>query len=146
VRVEQAIRTRIAGLAAVAAIIGTRAYLLKLPQSPTFPAVRVQLIDRIARPHLRGPAGVSRQRLQVDAFEMERSNQNPYTTVANLMTAIEGDGKGTSASGIKGFAGEIGDVRIQLCDLVDERSPEYLPDEPGIVMMSQDYIVTYQMT
>jgi len=144
-RAEQAVRARLAALPALVAITGPRIYLLKLPQTVVYPAVRVQLIDRRERAHLRGPAGTPSVRVQIDAFDMEDSGSNPYTNVASMIAAIEGDGLGPGASGLKGFKGTIGGFEVLGCFLLDERSPEYLPDEHRVVQMSQDYAIHYRV-
>jgi hypothetical protein len=134
---EQAVLERVLDIAAVAALIGTRGYLLKLPQGPTLPAVRVQLIDEAGNMHLRGAGGPYRSRVQVDAFAHEASGGDPYAGVTAVAEAIHGDGSGTGLAGWKGGSAALtitGAVRI-------DRMVTYEPDELRLVRVRQDYMV-----
>jgi hypothetical protein len=146
VTVEEAIWARVNSLPAVAAIASTRVYLEKLPQSPTYPCVRVQLVDDPQLYHVRGPQGSRRARVQVDAFVQEVSGVDPQARVSALSAAIDGDGLGRDASGLSGFIGGIGSppFEIQGCFRVD-RTRRYDPDELRVLTMSQDYMVTYRV-
>lgn len=143
--VEEAVRTRLLAVSAVTALASTRVYLDKLPQAPTYPAVRVQLIDDPTSYHLRGPDALSRARVQVDAFASETSGVDPYAQTAALASAIHGNGFGTSASGLSGWKGSIGSPAFEITAAfrVDRRRG-YVPDELRVVSMSQDYFVWYR--
>lgn len=141
--IEQAVITRLASLAAVTALVGTRIYLDRLPKDhATYPAVRVVLVDEVDSPHLRGGGGVRTARVQVDAYAEETSATDPYTAVAGVAAAIHGDEDGTALSG---WAGSIGSpaLEVQGCVRVDRRRA-YDPDELQVVTMSQDYRITYR--
>lgn len=141
---EQAVLARIQQLSAVTAIIGTRAYLLVLPQSPTYPAVRVQLIDDMETQHLRGPEGLATARVQVDAYAKVQSGANPYTTASALMEVIHGDGLGPVASGVYGWKGDIGSPPFRIKNCRPMRfSKDFDPEELNIVTVSRDYLVDY---
>ena len=143
--VEEAIRARVAGLAAVVALAATRVYLGKLPQGPTYPCVRVSLVDDPEGYHLRGADGLPQARVQVDAYALEDSGVDVYANAAALATAIDGDGAG---SGLAGFAGTIGGglgagLEIFGCFRVN-RLQRYDPDELRVLTMTQDYLVSYR--
>jgi len=143
--VEEAICERIEQLGAVTALVGTRVYLDKLPQAPTYPAVRVQLVDDLSSQHLRGPNGLARGRVQVDAFAHEESGVDPYAQVARLAAAIHGDGLGPSASGLEGWIGTLGSPAVEIVECARVlRLRRYDPDELQVLTMSQDYIVGYR--
>lgn len=145
--VEEIIVDRVAEITAVSAIVGSRVYLDKLPHSPTFPAVRVLLVDDLDAYHLRGPQKPQRARVQVDAFAHETSGVDPYAQVTALADAINGDGEGPAASGLSGWKGLVGSpaVEIHSCFRAS-RLRRYDPDELNLLTMSQDYIVSYSGT
>jgi hypothetical protein len=135
---ETAIRARIAALSTTAS---TRVYLLKLPQSPTLPAVRVQLIDDFGFSHLRGGGSdLRRARVQVDAYSREASGVDPYETAAALADAINGDEAG---SGLSGFTGTVDGMEITAIQFVN-RQAMYEGDEQRLVRVSQDFFVWYR--
>jgi hypothetical protein len=144
VTVEEAITARVEGLAAVIALAGDRVYLDKLPQSPTYPAVRVQLIDDPTTYHLRGPNGLSRARVQVDHYVHEDSGEDPYAAITALEAATKGDGKGTAATGLSGWKGSVGSppFAVRGCFRTN-RLRRYDPDELRVLTMSVDYIVWF---
>lgn len=143
--VEQAIWTRVLALSPVTALVSTRVYLERLPQSPTYPAVRVQEVDDPSSYHLRGPQRLGKARVQVDAFAAEASGVDPYASGAALAAAIHGDGFGASATGLSGWIGSIGSPAFEVlgCFRVDRRR-SYDPDELRLVTMSLDYYVWYR--
>ena len=142
--VEEAIAARVAELAPVVAIVSGRVYLERLPHSPTFPAVLVQIVDDPSRYHLRGVDGVKRARVQVDAFARESSGVDAYAAVTGLAEAIDGNGNGTAASGLSGWKGHVGSPPFVIlgCFRAD-RLRRYDPDELNLLTMSQDYMVSY---
>jgi hypothetical protein len=145
VTVEEAIRARVVGLPAVVAIVTARVYLDKLPQSPAYPCVRVQLVDSDEGQHLRGANGVQQARVQVDAYAQEASGLDPYAAVATLWRAIHGDGKGTAATGVRGWKGVIGSPGVEILNCRPAgRTRGYDPDEQRVVRMTQDYWVTFR--
>ena len=119
---------------------GSRVHMLKLPQKPTLPAVRVQVIDDPEQYHLRGGAGIARARVQVDSYAAEGSGTDPYETASGLADAIDGDDAG---SGLSGFAGHVEDVFIASMQRIDRR-PFYEAGELRLVRIQQDYYVDYR--
>lgn len=65
---EEAVVTQLLDTPEVRAVVGTRVYQLMLPQKPTLPAIRVQLVDEPEMYHLRGPDNMTRARVQVDCY------------------------------------------------------------------------------
>lgn len=141
--IEEAVLSRIVNLATVTALVGTRVWLQRLPQSPTYPCVRVTLVSDLGDQHLRGPQGEKRARVQVDAFAHETSGGNPYTGAAAVWQAIYGDGKGPDATGVFGWTGTVDDVTISLVEDAGRRVA-YDPDELRVVTVTQDFRVWYR--
>lgn len=140
--VEDAVIARLASLVAVTALVSTRIYLDKLPQEPTYPCVRVQLIDEQEEYHLRGGSATKRARIQIDAFAKEQSGVSPYALAATVADAIHGDDAGSAMSG---WVGLIASPALEiLAALRVDRRRSYDPDELRVVTMSQDYQVTYR--
>jgi hypothetical protein len=142
--VEEAVLARVTALAGVQALVGSRVYLEMLPQSPVYPCVRVTEIDDPGSYQMRGPDGMGRARVQVDAFAREG---NAYDAAATLVEAIEGDGAGRNATGLSGWIGEVGSPPffVLACQRIDRRR-QFDPDEIRVLMMSLDYRVTYRTT
>lgn len=143
--IEEAIRARVGGLASVIALVGSRVHLDRLPQSPTYPAVCVQLIDDGSSYHLRGPIGTTQARVQVDAYVKEGSGLDAYSRVSSLAAAIHGDGRGPTATGLSGWIGSIGSPALDVlsCFRVS-RTRRYDPDELHVLTQSQDYMVWFR--
>lgn len=135
---ETAIADRIVALNTAAA---GRVYLLKVPQSAQMPAVRVQLVDDIGFPHLRGGgSGVMVARVQVDAYAREGSGTDPYAEAAALAAEIRGDDAG---SGLSGFQGTVSGLEIRWAVIVN-RLAMYEGEEQRLVRILQDCLVWYR--
>lgn len=145
--VDEALWVRLRNLDPVTAITG-RIYLEKLPQSPTYPAVLVFLVDDNLTYHLRGPNGNQRARVQVDALVQERSGLDARTAVENLADAIIGSGLGPNASGLSGFTGLVGasgGIDIRGCFL-QSKMRRYEGDELRVLTRMMDFQVGYRLT
>lgn len=134
---------RLATLGSVTALVGTRLYQLILPQSPTYPAVRVQQISVVDEHHQRGVSQPTTYRVQVDAYRREASGVDALADCQALAAAIHGDGNGPSATGLHGWKGTIGSppLTVQLIRRVayaEGRDPE----EIRTVRIRQEYFVT----
>jgi hypothetical protein len=145
VTVEEAVRARILDLAAVTALVSTRVYMLKLPQQPTLPAVRVQLVADNVEQQLRGPDGIRRGRVQVDIYAAEAAG-SPYASVTAVADALDGDGLGTNASGLFGWIGDIGSPALEVLNVryAAPRRAWYESEEKRQVRMMLDYYVEYR--
>lgn len=140
--VEEAVRARLLSLVAVTAFVSTRIYLDKLPQSPTYPCVRVLLVSEQASYHLRGGVALKLARVQVDAFAREVSGVDPYAMAAAVAAAMHGNDAGGALSG---WAGEIGSPALAIAGIFRlDRQRFYDPEEIRVVTMSQDYQVAYR--
>ncbi len=136
--VEQAIVARLRSDVGVTAIASTRTYQMKLPQSPTLPAVLVQLINEPVGYHLRGAVGLRRSLVQVDAFanEYDAANPDPYATATQLADAIDAALSGQ----IFTDSGSPPSVSVTAVSR-ESRIPMYDPDEVRIVRVMQEYAV-----
>lgn len=135
---EAAILARIVALNTSA---GARVYQLKLPQSPTLPAVRVQLVDDLTQAHLRGGGSNLRvARVQVDAYAREGSGTDPYAEATDLAAEITGDDAG---SGLSGFRGTVSGMAIESVQVID-RQAMYEAEELRLVRVRQDFSVWYR--
>jgi hypothetical protein len=66
--ITEALRTHLLADAAIAALVGTRCYPLRLPQKVTMPAIVLSLISGGRPGHLRGVGGLARARYQLDSW------------------------------------------------------------------------------
>ena len=141
---EEAVAQRILALPAVTAIVGTRVWLVMLPQSPVMPCVRVQQVSQIDEgAHDRGAGGVGWARVQVDAVAMVHTNGNGYTTVRSLTEAIHGNGRGPQATGLLGWKGVIGDLTITGIFSILDGVAEFDPAELQQIRIRRDYQVCF---
>jgi hypothetical protein len=138
---EVAVADRLKATAAVAALVSTRVYQLKLPQSPTLPAIRVQLISEPGTLHMRGVDSLYRSLIQVDAYarESDAANPDPYGTVTRLADAID------DALAGQAFPSTDSPPSVQVFTIKREnRIPLYEAEEQRLVRISQDYYVWWR--
>lgn len=141
---EEAVATRILALPAVTAIVGTRVWLVMLPQSPVTPCVRVQQISQLDEGlHQRGAGGVGWARVQVDAVADVTDGGNGYNTARTLTDAIHGDGRGDAATGLLGWRGVVGPLTITGIVSMLDAVADYTPDELRQIRMRRDYAVYF---
>lgn len=136
--IEDAICERLAADSAVATLVSTRVYQVKLPQKPTLPAVRVQLIDEPKGYHLRGAHGSTRALVQVDAFASE-SVSDPKAAVDAVAAAID-----ASLSGQRFAAGGSPAALQIMAAFRQSRQPLYEAGELRLVRVTQDFIVWWK--
>lgn len=128
-------------LVALSTSAGSRVYQLVLPESFTSPALRVQVIDDQATPHLRGGgSSLRRARIQVDAYAKAGSGTDPYTEASDLGEEVIGDDAG---SGLSGFVGTVSGMEIQSVQFID-RQALYEADELRLVRNRMDFFVWYR--
>lgn len=132
--VEQAVVDRLRTTAGVSALVGTRVYQLLLPQQPTLPAIRVQLIDEPRWYHLRGESAVTRARVQVDVFEAA-TIAAPYVSAAAVADAVDAALSGQVFTDGSPTTLEVVGVFRQ------DRQVLYEADELRLVRVLQDYWV-----
>jgi hypothetical protein len=131
--VEQAVADHLAADSGVSALVAGRIYLLRLPQDPTYPAIRVQLISEPESSHLRGRLGQRPARVQVDAFDEESSGGDPYAGVDAITAAMDTALLGRAPITIDGL-----ELRVTR---KDDRQSLYDPDELRVVRMMNEYLV-----
>lgn len=148
---EEAVRERLLSIAAVTAIVGSRVHQLVLPQEPTLPAIRVQLIDDVPSYHLRGENGLVPSRVQVDSYAGIASGQDPYARAGALASAVEGNWEGGSPSppsGLSGWRGSLGgsppSFYIGFAKRVD-RAATFEAAPVSMVRIRLDYIVWWKL-
>jgi hypothetical protein len=128
---EVAVRTVLANDAGVQALVAARVYQLKLPQSVTLPAVRVQLVDEPRAYHFRGEDALTAARVQVDTFASEKSGEDPYdiaTTVADAVHAALVGAAKTDVGGVRHFSAVYELMRRPMYDAEDLREVRVLQD------------------
>lgn len=137
---ELAVLQRIVDLNTLA---GSRVWMLKLPQQPVLPAVRVQVIDDLKDYHLRGGVTLGRARVQVDAYAAEGSGTDPYDTAQDLADQINGDDAGSGLSAAQWDSAISPAFEVTGVFRID-RTASYDPDERRLVRIRQDYDVHYR--
>lgn len=133
----EAIRERLLAISAVTELVGTRVFLLMLPQKGTLPAVRVQGISEAEPMHLRGSVRVLRSRVQVDSVVNESSG---LAAALALDAAVHGAGDGTALCGWTGSVGSSPATDV-LAVLPIDRRDAYDGGELRQVKVMRDYWV-----
>lgn len=131
-----AVRAQLLATSGVSSRVSTRVYTLKLPDTPTYPALRVQLIDDPQGKHLRGPNSLTRARVQVDAYVKEGST-DPYGTLHAIADAV------TDALVYAPFT-QAG-VSVQSAERIDRRTLREA-DELNLLRIMQDFYVWSKRT
>lgn len=140
--VEDVVLARLLSLTTLTAMTSTRMYLGKLPQSPTYPAVKVFAVDDIGEGHLRGGGGVLTARIQVDCYAREVSGVNPKALANAVSDAVRGPGDGTA---LDGWVEAVGSpVFWVLGCLFADRHEGYDETELRVYTVSQDFMVSYR--
>lgn len=135
--VEEAIRSRLLALPGVTAIVGNRVYTLTFPPTPTWPAMRVQEISEVEEYHMRGPVGMRRGRVQIDAVS------KTFVEASHLMAAAHGS-YARGELGLSGFCGLIApDFKIATI-LADGAQSMYEGDELEVVRLAREYQVFWR--
>jgi len=137
----EALRTRLLGLPPVTAEVAGRVYAIKLPQSPTLPALVVQQISRLEFSHLRGVTAICRARVQVDAITREGEG-DAYDRAHALAAAVHGTFAAGAPTGLAGFKGLVAGVQVTGILPADQRET-YEAAELKVVKVSTDYIVWF---
>ncbi len=142
-RVEDAIRTKLLATAGVTALVNQRVWTLILPQSPTLPAVCVQLIDEQIDDHLRGIQEIDKARVQIDVYAGKNSS-DPNGTAHDVMDAVMAalTPEPFSVAGVGSPA--IG--RDVLHVHPEGRQPSFIAEEKLQVRIQQDFMVTSRPT
>lgn len=142
--VEQAIADRLSSDAGVSALVGTRVWQLKLPQSPTLPAVVVQLISDPSEHHLRGEVGQTRSRVQVDCYGKDSGVADPYEAVTDVAEAVSDALCGVEPFTVAGAGSPSVDRYVQFVRRLSRMSM-HEGDELRVVRVTQDFLVVSQV-
>lgn len=133
VTVEAAIRSYLAVVGAVTALVGSRIYVLKAPQKPTSPYLRIQTISEMGDSHMRGPIGTYRARVQIDAAGVE--GEVTYAQVAAVADAVDGALRGAP------FSDAGSPPSLQMAVVSTERRVFYDAEELRLIRFVSDYMV-----
>lgn len=96
---DSALWTLLTGSAAVTAICGQRIYWGMAPQGAGLPAVVLTIVSGADQPHLRGPDGLWRYRVQVDCYAANRPQARSLSEA--ICGALNGAGL-ANTTGIRG--------------------------------------------
>ena len=135
--VEEAVRTKLLATAAVTSLVNQRVWTQILPQSPTLPAVRLQLIDETPQAHLRGINELVPARVQVDVFA-GRNSTDPYGAANEVMDAV------TDALTPEPFSATVGSPAVgrEIDHAMPQgRQPLFIAEEKQQIRIQQDFIV-----
>jgi hypothetical protein len=136
---ERAIGLRLADWADLTDLVDVRIHAMKLPQSPTLPAVRLALVGEPKTYHLRGVNSMTRARIQVDTYvdETPATDVDPEDQLDAVAAAAD-----AALSGKTFTVGTPAVIRITGVLAIGERRklPE-THDELRLLRSSQDYIV-----
>ncbi len=137
---------RLGQISALTALVGSRIYAMKLPQSPTLPAVRVTLVSQNDPAHLRGTVRRVRARVQVDAVSGERVTADPLSQARAVDAAAHGAFSGGAATGLSGWAGEVFSPAVTVSGILPIDAREgYFADDLRQVVASRDYEVWFDV-
>lgn len=138
---ELVVAKRLLATSAVTAIVVARIYKLVLPQSPTLPAIVVQVVDDPMSYHLRGTQRLCRTRVQVDAYVSEvptTAVPDPGSKLSALETAID-----TALSGKVFTVGSPVEASVKLVTREDRKNMRDA-DELRQLRTMLDYVVWWQ--
>ncbi|MDH5244807.1 MAG: DUF3168 domain-containing protein [Betaproteobacteria bacterium] len=132
---------RLAQVSAVTALVSTRIWPMKLPQSPVFPAIRVTLVAQPWAGQLRGVTRRVRARVQVDALAREASGTDPLAVANAVADAAFGGGDGDA---LAGWTGALGSPAVTVSGVLPlDRREGYFADDLRQVVVSQDFDVWF---
>lgn len=134
ITVGEGLRSYLLAAPAIAALVGTRVYPLRLPQKATFPAIVLQRISDVRWSHLRGAGSLARPRFQVDCWA---TTHLAATQLGSLCRAR-----------LAGFAGTFTDaespatvIRVQAIVMDSEQDLFEEDINGGICRHSADYFL-----
>ena len=139
--VDTAIRARLLSLASIVALVNARVFTVILPQGVTLPAIRVQRVGQIEPMHFRGPINVYQARVQVDSVGTSKAQADAVDA------AVQGDGLGGDATGLKGFKGSIGSPAFVIRAILPADVRDlYDAEELRQFKVSRDFFVHFEGT
>lgn len=110
------------------AVDGERIYPVVLPQGVTDPSIVYNRISAIGDHHMQGASGLTRTRMQVDAYA------TTHDAAASLADAIK--------EVLDGYRGLMGSVTVQGVFFDTER--EDYQDDVKLYRVSRDYFIWYE--
>lgn len=127
---EEAVYARLTAHAGTAALVGARVYPLKLPQTPTLPAVTYQRISATRESAMGSDTGITRARFQVT------SHAASYSGVKALAEQVR--------QALQRYSGTSATVTVHDCFLENEIDLFDQDDAlAGHYPVAQDFIVIY---
>lgn len=136
--VDTAIRARLLTLTPVTDLVNQRIFTVILPQGVTLPAIRVFRVGQDEPMHMRGPVNMFRARVQVDSVGVSKAQ------VDAVDAAVQGDGMGSNATGLKGFKGTIGSPAMTIHAIIPADVRDlYDPEELRQFKVSREFFVTF---
>lgn len=131
-----ALRAKLVGTSAVAALLGTRVYPDHIPQTTTVPAAVYYAISGVEEGSLTGNVGLSHVRLQVDSYAATRLAANVLATA--IRDAV------TSQTGSRGTWGTVSVCGCSVAggERHDEQPKADGSDEPFYIT-SRDFLVSF---
>jgi hypothetical protein len=132
--VGKAMYARLAAVAGVSNLVGTRIYALRLPQNVTYPAIRYQQISAVRESAMGADTGDVTARMQVDSFAATYAGAQALAKQVRLALARWG-----------GTAGGIVVEHVFIANELDRFEPEVLEDgTSGVPRVLQDYVVHFE--
>ena len=90
-----AVRAVLAADAAVAAVVGTRIYVDRLPQNVTYPAIHFEHVDQVSEQHMTAISGLANSYLEIRCHSTTRSATTALAEKVRLaLTRYEGTSSG----------------------------------------------------
>lgn len=130
---ESALYTYLTGLSAVTDVVGTRIYPAQVPQGAAFPYVAQYRVSTRRFPHVGGPSGMVRARIQIDSFGV--TLDSAQTVMDVLRDRLDGWRTTT-----------MGGVYVQSVNMEDEANDFTPPQDggdPGVHRIRSDFIFLY---
>lgn len=130
ITIEEGLYHFLTNNAGLVALVGTRVYPNRLPQSGTLPALTYQRIDspRIATHDTAGASGTARPRFQFDCWGAT------YATCKAVSDALR-----AALNGYRGTMGAADPVTVQSALIQDETYDDF--EDAGMGRMATDYII-----
>lgn len=111
----------------ISSTVGTRVYPVQLPQNPTLPAIRYNVISSQNYPTTPGTKGLRRPRVQIDAYA------TTYSAAVQLADYIE--------ARLDSYRGAAGTTSIQGAFLVN--GEDFFDSNQKAYAVSRDYFVWF---
>ena len=121
--IEEALKSRLTSYAGLAALIGSRAFPMALPENPTLPAVVYQRISGTREQALGGSTGLARPRFQVIVWATTYAQARAAATQVRL-----------ALDGWDGVLGGTGGVQASITLLNEIDAVQTDPEQYGAIL------------